>query len=118
MPDGELGLKCARAWKEWLFEEWYRQSPDRIVPLGITYLADAALAAAEIRRNAERGFTSVTLPERPHATGLPSLWERDHWDPIVAACAETDTVISLHVGSSGIHVSAPGAPTQQVRATL
>ena len=118
IPDRELGLACIRAWNDWLFEEWYQQHPDRIVPLGITYLADPAAAAGEIRRNAERGFTSVTLPERPHAIGLPSLWERDHWDPIVEACAETDTVISLHVGSSGIHESPPGAPTQQISATL
>jgi predicted TIM-barrel fold metal-dependent hydrolase len=118
IPDRELGLACTRAWNDWLFEEWYQQHPDRIVPLGITYLADPAAAAGEIRRNAERGFTSVTLPERPHAIGLPSLWERDHWDPIVEACAETDTVISLHVGSSGIHESPPGAPTQQISATL
>jgi hypothetical protein len=48
------------------------------VPLGITYLADSTVAANEIRRNASRGFTSVTLPERPHAVGLPSLWDRDH----------------------------------------
>jgi predicted TIM-barrel fold metal-dependent hydrolase len=64
------------------------------------------------------GFTSVTLPERPHAIGLPSLWERDHWDPIIAACAETDTVISLHVGSSGNYASPPGAPSTQLAATL
>ena len=76
------------------------------------------LAAGEIRRNAARGFTSVTFPERPHAIGLPSLWEREHWDPIIAACAETDTVISLHVGSSGIHPFPPGAPTSQLGATL
>ena len=76
------------------------------------------MAAAEIRRNAARGFTSVTFPERPHAIGLPSLWERDHWDPIIAACAETDTVISLHVGSSGIHPYPPGAPTSQLASTL
>jgi predicted TIM-barrel fold metal-dependent hydrolase len=118
IPDRDLGVACIRAWNDWLFEEWYQQHPDRIVPLAITYLADPAAAAAEIRRNAERGFTSVTLPERPHAIGLPSLWERDHWDPIVEACAETDTVISLHVGSSGIHESPPGAPTQQISATL
>ena len=29
----------------------------------------------EIRRNAARGFTSVTLPERPHAIGFPSLFK-------------------------------------------
>ena len=83
--DRELGLACVRAWNDWLFEEWYCAHPDRIVPLGITYLADPELAAAEIRRNAERGFTSVTFPERPHEIGLPSLWDREHWDPIIEA---------------------------------
>src|SRR5271157_1033566 len=63
----ELGLACIRAWNDWLFEEWYTPHPERIVPLGITYLADPELAADEIRRNAARGFTSVTFPERPHA---------------------------------------------------
>ena len=63
--DRDLGLACIRAWNDWLFEEWYTPHPERIVPLGITYLADPALAVAEIRRNAERGFTSVTFPERP-----------------------------------------------------
>ena len=64
--DHELGLACVRAWNDWLFEAWHQPYPDRIVPLGITYLADPELAVAEIRRNADRGFTSVTLPERPH----------------------------------------------------
>ena len=114
----DLGAACTRAWNDWLFEEWYQAHPDRIVPLGIAYLADPVLAAQEIRRNAARGFTSVTFPERPHAIGLPSLWERDHWDPIIAACVDTDTVISLHVGSSGIHPSPAGAPTSQLSATL
>jgi predicted TIM-barrel fold metal-dependent hydrolase len=118
VADRELGVACVRAWNDWLFEEWYERHPDRIVPLGITYLADPAIAADEIRRNAARGFTSVTFPERPHAIGLPSLWERDHWDPIIAACAETDTVISLHVGSSGNYESPPGAPRAQLSSTL
>jgi predicted TIM-barrel fold metal-dependent hydrolase len=116
--DRELGLACVRAWNDWLFEEWHEPHPDRIVPLGITYLADPALAVAEIERNAARGFTSVTLPERPHDVGLPSLWDRDHWDPIIAACAATGTVISLHVGSSGLPAFPPGAPSLQLGATL
>jgi predicted TIM-barrel fold metal-dependent hydrolase len=118
VSDRDLGLACTRAWNDWLFEEWYEPHPDRVIPLGITYVAHPQLAADEIRRNAERGFRSVTLPERPHAIDLPSLWQRDHWDPIIAACAETDTVISLHVGSSGTYSSPPGAPTQQLSATL
>jgi predicted TIM-barrel fold metal-dependent hydrolase len=116
--DRELGLACVRAWNDWLFEEWHEPHPDRIVPLGITYLADPARAVAEIERNAARGFTSVTFPERPHNIGLPSLWDRDHWDPIIAACAATGTVISLHVGSSGLPAYPPGAPSLQLGATL
>jgi predicted TIM-barrel fold metal-dependent hydrolase len=67
---------------------------------------------------AERGFTSVTFPERPHEIGLPSLWDRQHWDPIVQAAVETDLVISLHVGSSGIEVGPPGGAPLQIGATL
>ena len=118
VADHQLGDACIRAWNDWLFEEWYEPYPDRIVPLGIAHLGDPALAAREIRRNAARGFTSVTLPERPHAVGLPSLWQRDHWDPIIEACVETDTVISLHVGSSGIAEIPPGSPAVELVATL
>jgi predicted TIM-barrel fold metal-dependent hydrolase len=116
--DRELGLGCIRAWNDWLFEDWYLRHPDRIVPLGITYLADPGLAAAEIRRIADRGFTSVTFPERPHEIGLPSLWDRQHWDPIIEAVVETDMVLSLHVGSSGIEIGPPGGAPLQIGATL
>jgi predicted TIM-barrel fold metal-dependent hydrolase len=116
--DLDLGLACIQAWNDWLFEEWYSEYPERIIPLGISYLADPARAVTEIERNARRGFRSVTLPERPHAIGLPSLWDRDHWDPIIRACAETDTVISLHVGSSGLPPAPKGGPAVQLAATL
>ena len=43
--------------------------------MGITYLTNPEVGAAEIYRNAERGFRSVTLPERPHRIGLPSIFE-------------------------------------------
>jgi predicted TIM-barrel fold metal-dependent hydrolase len=116
--DREVGLACTRAWNDWLFEEWYQPHPTRIVPLGITYLADPQLAAEEIRRNAARGFTGVSLPERPHKIGLPSLWDRDHWDPIIQACVDTDTVVSLHVASSGMADKPDEAPGLQLGATL
>jgi predicted TIM-barrel fold metal-dependent hydrolase len=116
--DRELGLACIKAWNDWLNDEWFAPHPTRVVPMGITYLADPDLAVAEIRRNAERGFTSVTFPERPHQIGLPSLWERDHWDPIIQACVDTDTVITLHVGSSGMEIKPTGAPSLQLGATL
>ena len=99
--DPALGLAVTRAWNDWFFDEWYGPHPDRMVPMGITYLADPEQGAAEIRRNAARGFTAVTLPELPHRIGMEPIFS-DWWDPIIAACAETDTVICLHVGSTGI----------------
>ena len=107
--DLALGYAVTKAWNDWMFEEWYSPHPDRIIPLGITFLGDAALGADEIRRNAARGFRSVTLPERPHKIGFPSLFS-GYWDPIIDACVETGTVISLHVGSSGNFEIAPDCP--------
>jgi len=115
--DPVLGLAVTKAWNDWLFEEWYSPYPTRIIPLGITFLTDPEAGAAEIYRNAERGFRSVTLPERPHRLGLPSLF-LDYWEPIIRACAETDTVISLHVASSGMADHPEGCPNLQVGATL
>jgi predicted TIM-barrel fold metal-dependent hydrolase len=115
--DPELGLAATRAWNDWLFDEWYSPYPDRIIPLGITWLTDPEVGAEEVRRNAERGFRSVTLPERPHRIGLPSLFT-GYWDPIIEACAETGTVISLHVGSSGGYDHAEGSPRLQLGATM
>ncbi|HZQ86051.1 MAG TPA: amidohydrolase family protein [Acidimicrobiales bacterium] len=115
--DPELGLAVTRAWNDWLYEAWYSPYPERIIPLGITYLSDPEVGAEEIRRNAARGFTSITLPERPHRIGYPSLYSA-YWDPIVQACAETGTVISLHVGSSGMYDFPPDGPFLQLGATL
>jgi hypothetical protein len=98
--DPELGLAATRAWNDWFFEEWHSEYPARLVPMGITFLSDPEEAAKEVFRNAGRGFTSVSLPERPQRIGLPSLYS-GYWDPIVRACADTQTTISLHVGSSG-----------------
>jgi predicted TIM-barrel fold metal-dependent hydrolase len=115
--DAELGLAVTRAWNDWMYEEWWQPYPERIIPMGITWLADPEIGADEIRRNAARGFTSVTLPERPHRIGFPSIFD-EYWEPIIAACAETETVISLHVGSSGMVDFPKGAPAIQLGATL
>lgn len=99
--DPELGLAVTRAFNDWIFEEWWGSYPERIVPMGITFLRDPQKGAAEIRRNAERGFTAVSLSEQPWMAGLPSIHDQEYWDPILQACVDTDTVINLHIGSSG-----------------
>jgi predicted TIM-barrel fold metal-dependent hydrolase len=107
--DPELGLACVRAWNDWHLEEWAGPYPDRIIPLQITWLKDPKIAAADIRANAERGFKALSFPESPRHLDLPSL-HTDYWDPIFAACEETDTVICLHTGSAGRILTDPLAP--------
>ena len=99
--DPALGLAVTRAFNDWINDEWWGAYPERIVPMGITFLRDPNEAAAEIRRNAARGFVAVSLPEQPYMAGLPSIHDKDYWEPILRACVETDTVICLHIGSSG-----------------
>jgi predicted TIM-barrel fold metal-dependent hydrolase len=103
--DPELGKAVTMAWNDWINDVWAEPYPDRFIPLGITFLTDPEFAAAEIRRNAARGFKAVSLPDRPHKLGLPSIFE-DYWDPILRACAETETVVGLHVGSTGLQDTA------------
>lgn len=117
VDDLQLGYATTQAWNDWLYEEWWQPAKDRIIPLGLTFLADPLLGAAEIRRNAARGFVAVTLPERPQNIGFPSLFS-GYWDPIVEACADTETVIALHVGSSGGYPAPPDSPTLQLGATM
>ncbi len=97
--DPGLGLACVRAWNDWHAEEWAGSHPERIIPLQLPWLADAAVAAAEVRANAARGFKAVSFPEFPAQLGYPSIFT-DAWDPFFAACEETGTVVCLHTGAS------------------
>lgn len=112
--DPELALACVRAWNDWHLEEWAGARPGRIIPCQLPYFLDPDVGAQEIYRNAERGFKGVTFSEGPQHLGLPSL-HSGHWDPIMRACAETGTVVNLHIGSSGISPStADDAPSDVI----
>ncbi len=99
VSDPDLAWAVVQASNDWHLEEWAGTHPGRIIACQVPWLLDADRAAAEIRRNAERGFKAVTFPELPERLGLPSL-HTGYWDPFMAACEDTGTVICLHVGSS------------------
>jgi predicted TIM-barrel fold metal-dependent hydrolase len=108
----ELGLACVRAWNEWHIDEWAGPHPDRIIPLQLAWLNDPVVAGDEIRANAARGFKALSFPENPVDLGLPSV-HTNHWDPVLRACEETETVICLHNGSSSWTAArSPGAPLE------
>jgi predicted TIM-barrel fold metal-dependent hydrolase len=100
--DKDLALACVKAYNDWMVDEWCGESGGRLIPLCLIPLWDAGLAAHEVRRNAERGARAVVFSELPSSQGLPSIHDPDgYWDPFLAACDETGTVICIHIGSSG-----------------
>jgi predicted TIM-barrel fold metal-dependent hydrolase len=110
--DKELGLLCVQAYNDWMIDEWCGTSNRRLIPLTLIPLWDPTLAAAEVRRNAERGARAVCFSEIPPNLGLPSIHDAGgHWLPFFEACNETSTVICMHIGSgSKMPSTSPDAP--------
>ncbi len=105
--DRDLSLACVRAWNDFVLEEWVAADPGRFVPLQVPFYNEPELGADEIRRNAERGFKAVTFMN-PSSRGLPSMYT-SHWDPILRACEETETVLCHHTEPHPNWLRAPEA---------
>ncbi len=117
--DKELALLCVRAYNDWMVEEWCAGSAGRLLPLCLIPLWDPVLAAEEVRRNAARGVRAVCFSELPGNLGLPSVHDANrHWDPFVAACDETGTVICMHSGSGSKMPSTSADAPPAVSSTL
>ncbi len=111
--DKDFGLLCIRAYNDWVIDEWAGgEGKGRLIPLALVPLWDAELAAAEVRRCADKGSHAVTFPENPYPLGFPSIHNKDRfWDPFFQACQDTETVVCMHIGSSSkMPSTAPDAP--------
>ncbi len=115
--DRELAEACVYAYNDYMVEEWCGDSDGHLAPLIIIPLWDPELAAAEIRRNAARGVHAMCFSEIPPHLGLPSI-HTGYWDPMFAACQETDTVVNMHIGSSSKMPTTSSDAPPAVQATL
>ena len=111
-PDKVLARLCVEAYNDWMVEEWCGPSGGRQIPLCLVPLWDPVLAAAEVRRNAERGVHAVCFTDLPTNLNLPSIHSRDgHWLAFFEACEQSETVICMHIGSgSKMPSTSPDAP--------
>ena len=109
--DKDLALLCVRAFNDWIVEEWSGgDAVGRLIPQTLLPLWDPALAAVEVRRCATLGSHAVSFSECPPDIGLPSI-HSGHWDPLLEACQETETVINMHIGtSSRVPATGPDMP--------
>lgn len=58
----------------------------------------------------KKGVHALTFSENPAAMGYPSFHD-PYWDPLWKALCDTDTVLNVHIGSSGkLAITAPDAP--------
>ncbi|MQY31327.1 amidohydrolase family protein [Nocardia aurantia] len=98
--DPGFSLALVQAYNDWHVDEWCAAYPGRFIPMALPVIWDARLCADEVRRNAAKGVHSLTFTENPAALGYPSFHD-PYWNPLWEALVDTDTVLSVHIGSSG-----------------
>jgi len=108
--DEEFSMALVRAYNDWHIDEWCGAYPARFIPMALPMIWDAKKCADEVRRVAAKGCHSLTFTENPAALGYPSFHSR-FWDPLWTALCDTNTVLSVHLGSSGqLAIPAPDSP--------
>jgi predicted TIM-barrel fold metal-dependent hydrolase len=108
--DKHVALASLQAYNDWMIEYWCAPRPTRLVPITLIPLWDVSMAVAEVKRCAAKGSHAIAFSEAPHFLNLPSIYS-GYWDPLWAACEDTDTVVNMHVGSSSrMPRTAPDAP--------
>jgi predicted TIM-barrel fold metal-dependent hydrolase len=115
--DKDLALAVVQAYNDWHIDEWCGAYPDRFIPMALPVLWDPELAADEVRRTAAKGCHSLTFTENPALLDYPSF-HSDAWDPLWAACTDTETVVSIHLGSGGKLVQTSADAPVDVMMTL
>lgn len=109
--DRDLAQLCVEAYNDWIIDDWCAgDAVGRLIPLTIVPLWDAELAAAEVRRCADKGSHAIAFSENPYPLGLPSIHSGE-WDPLFTACQETESIVCMHIGSSSsMPQTSPDAP--------
>ncbi|MFI1460286.1 amidohydrolase family protein [Nocardia carnea] len=105
--DSDFSLALVQAYNDWHIDEWCGAYPGRFIPMALPVIWDAELCAEEVRRVSKKGVHSLTFTENPAALGYPSF-HHEHWNPLWKALVDTDTVLNVHIGSSG-KLSIPAA---------
>ncbi|MCV7431328.1 amidohydrolase family protein [Mycolicibacterium bacteremicum] len=109
--DADFSLALVQAYNDWHIDEWCGSHPGRFIPMAIPAIWDPQLCADEIRRVSKKGVHSLTFTENPSALGYPSFHDLEYWKPLWDALVDTDTVMNVHIGSSGrLAITAPDAP--------
>ncbi|OSC39936.1 amidohydrolase family protein [Mycobacterium decipiens] len=108
--DPDFSVALVQAYNDWHIDEWCGAYPARFIPMALPVIWDAEACAAEVRRVSKKGVHALTFTENPAAMGYPSF-HNEYWNPLWKALCDTNTVMNIHIGSSGrLAITAPDAP--------
>ena len=108
--DPDFSLALVQAYNDWHIDEWCGAYPARFIPMALPVIWNAQQCADEVRRVSKKGVHAITFSENPAAMGYPSFHD-EYWNPLWKALCDTDTVLNVHIGSSGkLAITAPDAP--------
>jgi predicted TIM-barrel fold metal-dependent hydrolase len=108
--DPEFSLALVQAYNDWHIDEWCGAYPARFIPMALPVIWDPEACAEEVRRVSKKGVHALTFTENPAAMGYPSFHD-EYWNPLWKALCDTNTVMNVHIGSSGrLAITAPDAP--------
>ncbi len=109
--DRDLALQCIQIYNDWMIDDWCGGAgAGRLIPLTLVPLWDPQLAAEETRRCAAKGSFAIAFSENPSRLGFGTMHSGE-WDVLWQACDETDTTITMHIGSSSsMPTTSPDAP--------
>jgi len=94
----EWSVDLARAYNDWLYEHFSRQS-DRLKGIALLPVQDVGAAAQELRRCVnEYGFVGGMLPTV--TSPIKGLGSRD-FDPLYSTAQELNTMLAVHGGAIG-----------------
>ncbi|WP_231568406.1 amidohydrolase family protein [Novosphingobium malaysiense] len=96
--DKDAALIHLRAYNDWHLDVWCGAYPGRMIPNALLPTWNMEETVAEIKRQAAKGVTSVSLNDNPTKAGLPSI-HNEYWNPMFKALADHDMVINLHIGA-------------------
>jgi predicted TIM-barrel fold metal-dependent hydrolase len=97
IADPELARDCARAYNDWLIDEWASVSP-RFVPQCIVPVAPLEATVEEIRRAVQRGHRGVVFPVAPMELQKVPHINEPAYDAVWEICEKLGVPVCFHAG--------------------
>ena len=113
----DLAYAFSRAYNNWIYD-FCESAPDRLFPVGILPMQDAAFAIEEARRIAARGFKAAFI--RPAFIHQQNFLSHRMYRPLWRALEELNLTVSIHpsTGHTNPEWTSVGAFVERVSARL